>query len=529
MSATGGATHTAYHAPHNPWLIAVVATLATFMEVLDTSIANVSLPHIAGNLGASLVDGTWVLTSYLVANAMALPATAFLASAIGRRRYYMLAVAGFTVASLLCGLAPNLELLVTCRLLQGLAGGALQPLTQAILVDTFAPAQRGMGMAVYGMTVVVAPVIGPTLGGWITDDYSWRWIFLINVPVGALALLLSARFISDPPFLRRRTAAERWRGDFVGLSLFALGLGSLQLALDLGEREDWFASPWITAGVAAAAVAVVAGVLWSLHHQDPIVDVRVLRDRNLALSCVHMLLFGGVLYGSTALLPLFMQTQLGYDAMHAGMALSPGGMVVAVLMPFVGWAVSRWDARLLIVFGIAVVSLSLWLFARISLAVDFATLVHLRMLQGFGLAFLFVPINTIAYARVAAAQRNAASSLVNIARNVGGSIGIAIAAAMLVHGSQRHRAHLVEHATPGDPAFDALSGGLQSLLLRAHGDGERSAQQAHAIVDGLVGRQAAMLAYVDVFFALALAFLLLVPVVLLMRRRPSDRRPVLSR
>ena len=295
-AAHAGASHEVFHAPHNPWVIAIVATLATFIEVLDTSIANVALPHIAGNLGASVNDSTWVLTSYLVANAMVLPATAWLSSAIGRRNYYLIAVAIFTASSFLCGLAPNLTSLVTFRVLQGLGGGGLQPLTQSILVDTFPPRLRGMGMAVYGMTVVVAPVIGPTLGGWITDNYDWRWIFFINVPVGLLALSLSLRYISDPPYLIRRSGPDRWRADFTGLAVIALGLGALQIMLDLGERYDWFSSPFIVASAALAGLGLVGGVLWELTRREPILNLRVLGDRNLALACLHMLIFGAVGY-----------------------------------------------------------------------------------------------------------------------------------------------------------------------------------------------------------------------------------------
>lgn len=518
-SPAGGHSYEAYHAPHNPWLIAVVATLATFMEVLDTSIANVSLPHIAGNLGASISDSTWVLTSYLVANAIVLPATAFLSAAIGRRNYYMLSVAVFTVSSLLCGLAPNLESLVLFRLLQGLGGGGLQPLTQAILVDTFPPRMRGMGMAVYGMTVVVAPVIGPTFGGWITDNYSWHWVFLINVPVGLFALSLSLRYITDPPFLRRRTGAARWRGDFVGLSLVGIGLGCLQMALDLGEREDWFSSPWITGAAVTAGVSLLAGLWWSLRREDPMVDVRVLRERNLGLSCLHMLIFGAVLYGTTALLPLMAQTQLGYTAMQSGMALSPGGMVVAVLMPFVGYMVSRTDPRWMILLGVTVISASLLQMASFSLQVDFRHLVLARSLQGFGLAFIFVPINTIAYARVQAHDRNAASSLMSIARNIGGSVGIGYTSTMVARATQTHRATLAEHASLYDPNYVAAQHELQQRLLPTFGDPAHAERVAHAVLEQQLDHQSSMLAYVDQFRFLAIAFLILVPVVLMMRRQ----------
>ncbi|MFO1051238.1 MAG: DHA2 family efflux MFS transporter permease subunit [Planctomycetota bacterium] len=518
-------SHAAYHAPHNPWLIAVVATLATFMEVLDTSIANVSLPHIAGNLGASINDSTWVLTSYLVANAVVLPASAWLSSLIGRRNYFMAAIALFTVASFLCGVAPNLELLVAFRLLQGLAGGGLQPLTQAILVDTFPPHLRGMGMAVFGMTVVVAPVIGPTFGGWITDNYDWRWVFLINIPVGAVALWSTKRWISDPPFLRRRTGADRFRGDFLGLGLIALGLGATQFVLDLGEREDWFASNWICLAAVTAAIALTWGVVRALAHERPMIDFRVLRERELTLACVFMLIFGAVLFGTTALLPMMTQTLLGYTAELSGLVLSPGGMVVAVLMPLVGAMVSRTDPRRMILFGVVVVSLSLWLMSGYSLDVDFGTLVAVRMLQGLGLAFMFVPINTIAYARVPAHERNSASGLISIARNMGGSIGIGITSTMVARTTQSHRAAMIEHLTPTDPAFTSAIENLAGGLRAFEPDPAHADLLANALISQSVDRHAAMLSYIGQFAALSVAFLLLCPVVLAMRRPARAMRP----
>jgi DHA2 family multidrug resistance protein len=500
-------------------LIAVVATLATFMEVLDTSIANVALPHIAGNLGASVNDSTWVLTSYLVANAIVLPASAWLASVLGRRNYYLVSVSIFAASSFLCGIAPSLGMLVAFRLLQGLGGGGLQPLTQSILVDTFPPRMRGMGMAVYGMTVVVAPVIGPTLGGWITDNYNWRWIFFINVPIGALALFLSSRYISDPPYFLRRTGERRWSGDFFGLSLLAMGLGSLQMMLDLGDRYDWFHSPFIVGCAVLAGLALLAGVLWSLNHREPIVNLRVLRDRNLSLSCVHMLIFGAVLFASTALLPLMMQTLLGYTAQQSGMALSPGGIVIAIMMPIIGFMVSRVDARWMIVFGILIVAYALWMMSGLTLQTDFRTIVIARVVQGFGLAFIFVPINTVAYANVAGVDRNNASSLISIARNIGGSIGIGYTAAMLSQGTQIHRAMMVRDLTPASPVYNSTVGALQDHLETAIGDPTRAADMAQGIVGSTLDMQARMLTYLDQFKLLAVAFLLLVPIVILMRRR----------
>ncbi len=360
-------------------------------------------------------------------------------------------------------------------------------------------------------------------GGWITDNYSWHWVFLINVPVGLLALWLSYRFISDPPFLRRRTGKDRWRGDFIGLSLVGIGLGCLQLGLDLGEREDWFSSPWITAAAVTAGVSLVTGLWWSLRHEDPMVNVRVLAERNLGLSCLHMLIFGAVLYGTTALLPLMAQTQLGYTAMQSGMALSPGGIVVAVLMPFVGFMVTRMDPRWMILLGVGVISASLFDMATFSLQVDFQTLVLARMLQGFGLAFIFVPINTIAYARVTAGERNAASSLMSIARNIGGSIGIGYTSTMVARGTQTHRALLTEHASLYDPSYTGAVATLQQKLLPVLGDPVHTERVAVAMLDQQLEHQASMLAYVEQFRFLAVAFLILVPVVLLMRRQKTPR------
>jgi DHA2 family multidrug resistance protein len=519
--------HEVYHAPHNPWLIAVVATLATFMEVLDTSIANVALPHIAGNLGASVTDSTWVLTSYLVANAVVLPASAWLASAMGRRNYYLLSVAVFAISSLLCGLAPTLGVLVVFRLMQGLGGGGLQPLTQSILVDTFPSRMRGMGMAVYGMTVVVAPVIGPTLGGWITDSYNWRWIFFINVPVGAAALLLSSRYISDPPYFVRRTGERRWRGDFVGLALIALGLGALQMVLDLGDRYDWFNSRFIIACAVTSGFALLAGILWEINHREPMVNLRVLRDRNLSLSCVHMLIFGAVLFGSTALLPLMMQTLLGYTAQQSGMALSPGGIVIAIMMPIIGFLVSRTDVRWMIIFGIVIVSWALWRMGGFTLQVDFRSVVVARVIQGFGLAFIFVPLNTVAYANVAGTDRNNASSLISIARNIGGSIGIGYSAAMLSRGAQTNQALMVHSLTPADPVYTSTLAALQARFEAVMGDADRAATAAQGVIASVLDAQARLLTYMGQFRFLAAAFLLLVPVVLLMRRRPQGGHVVL--
>jgi DHA2 family multidrug resistance protein len=496
----------------------VVATLAPFMEVLDTSIANVALPHISGNLGAGVDESTWILTSYLISNAIVLITSAWLSSLLGRKRYYMLSVALFTGSSFLCGLAPSLQALVVFRLFQGIGGGGLQPTTQAILVDVFPPRQRGMGMAVYGMTVVVAPIIGPTLGGWITDNFSWRWIFFINVPVGFLSLLLSSRILSDPPHLPRRTGPDRFRVDWVGLGLLSLGLGILQTVLDIGERHDWFGTPAILVASAVSVASLTLFVVWELGHPDPIVDLGLLRDRNLALSSVVMLIFGVVLYGSIVLLPLLMQTLLGYTATWSGLAVSPGGVVVMVLMPLIGWLLSRVDLRWLILLGIAVVSWSLLLMGRFTVDVDFRTIVQARLVQGFGLAFLFVPINTAAYLNVSKEDRNSASSLISLARNIGGSFGISMVTTLLERRTQVHQSVLVTHVTPYDPSWGSLVGNLTETLERRTVLTSPAQELAQGILAQTVESQARMLAYLDLFRWLAVSFLVLVPFVFLMKR-----------
>ncbi|HZU85474.1 MAG TPA: DHA2 family efflux MFS transporter permease subunit, partial [Polyangiaceae bacterium] len=405
---------------HNPWVIALVVTMATFMEILDTSIANVSLPHIAGNLSVSQDESTWVLTSYLVSNAIVLPISGWVSSRIGRKRFYMMCVAMFTTSSFLCGTAPSLGWLVFFRVLQGIGGGGLGPSEQAILVDTFPPARRGMAMAVYGMAVVLAPAIGPTLGGFITDNFSWRWVFFINVPVGIASLTLSSRVVTDPPHLR--AARERHAGiDWLGLVLITTGLGSLEVVLDKGQESDWFHSSFITGFTAVAVVSLVSFVLWEWNADNPIVELRMFRRRSFAVANAMMLMLGVALFGSTLLLPQYLQVLMGYTAEQSGMALSPGGLVVIALLPLVGRLVSRVDTRLLVAFGFAVLSGSLFYMSRtINLQMDFATAVQLRALQAVGMAFLFVPIQTISYAGVPPQKNNQVSGILNLSRNMGG-------------------------------------------------------------------------------------------------------------
>jgi DHA2 family multidrug resistance protein len=501
----------------NPWIIALAVTLATFMEVLDTSIANVSLPHIAGSLSAGTDESTWVLTSYLVSNAIVLPLSGWISSIVGRKRFYMSCVAIFTVSSLLCGLAPNLSMLIFFRVLQGAGGGGLQPSEQAILADTFPPAKRGMAFAVYGVAVVMAPAIGPTLGGWITDNFTWRWIFLLNIPVGMLSLLLTSRLIQDPPYLKRKKLSET-KIDYIGLGLVALGLGTLQIVLDKGQREDWFESHFILVLSLIAAASLLLLVYWEWTHKDPVIDLHLFKNRTFASANLLMFMLGFALLGSTVLLPLYMQTLLGYTAEQSGLALSPGGFAIMLLMPVVGFMLSRFDARKLMMFGLLMLSFSLFHMTNFTLGVDFRTVVFARIIQAAGLAFLFVPINTAAYAFLPKEKNNAASGLMNLARNIGGSVGISIVTTMLDRRSQYHLNRMSSHLSPANPQVQSmLQATARALEIRGFSASD-AMHKAYALLQGNVFRQAGMLAYIDNFWLLGVAILVMVPLVFLMKR-----------
>lgn len=510
---------------HNPWLIAIVVTLATFMEVLDTTIVNVALPHIAGTLSASHEEATWVLTSYLVANAVVLPVSAWLASLMGRKRYYLTCVVIFTLSSLLCGAAPTLGTLVFVRVLQGIGGGGLQPSQQAILVDSFPAHKLGMAFAVAGIATVIAPVLGPTLGGWITDNFSWRWVFYINLPVGLLSLYLSWRLVEDPPHARKVDRRSGFTMDFPGLALVGLGIGCLQIVLDKGQTEDWFDSGFIQVFALLSVVGIVGTVVWELRHRHPVVDLRLLKDRGFATANVLMFALGFVLYGSIVLLPLLLQTQMGYTALKAGLAISPGGLVVLVLMPVAGRLVGKVQPRLIACFGMAMLGLGTLFMATLNLQMDYATVVLARCLQASALAFLFIPLNTAAYASIPPGKNNSASALLTLARNLGGSVGIATVTTVLSQRFQYHHSVLVSHLTPYDPA-SALWLGRAAEALRAAG---LSAQAALAQAQGLLYRelvrQATILSYLDNFWLLGIGALALAPAALALRRIPLGRRP----
>jgi len=502
----------------NPWVIAVTVTLATFMEVLDTSIANVALPHISGSLSAGADESTWVLTSYLVSNAIVLPLSGWLSSLVGRKRFYMMCVALFTVSSFLCGLAPSLGVLVLFRILQGAGGGGLQPSEQAILNDTFPLAKRGMAFAVYGIAVVVAPTIGPWLGGWITDNFSWRWIFYINIPVGILSLLLTSVLVSDPPYMKKAKVKDGFRVDYIGIGLISLGLGSMQIILDKGQREDWLASGLIQVFAVLMVVGLISAIFWELRQDHPVVDLRMLKNRNFAIATTAMFFLGFVLYSSTVLIPQMLQQLLGYTAEMAGLALSPGGAVIMLMMPVAGFLVSRVDTRAMISFGCIVCSVSLFVMAGWNLQLDYRHAVYGRMLQSFGLAFLFIPINVSAFAYVPKELTNMGTGIINLARNIGASVGIATVTTWLERRTQAHTARLVEHANPFSLAYQKMLAGFTATFTTAGSTGPNAAAKATGMVYGVVQRQAAMLAFLDNYKMLGVVFLMVLPVLLLLKK-----------
>ena len=502
----------------NPWVIAVTVTLATFMEVLDTSIANVALPHIAGNLSASADESTWVLTSYLVSNAIILPLSGWLSSVVGRKRFYMTCVAIFTVSSFLCGFATSLGMLVVFRVLQGVGGGGLQPSEQAILNDTFPLAKRGMAFAVYGIAVVVAPTIGPWLGGWITDNYSWRWIFYINVPVGLISLVLTYLLVSDPPYMKRVNLKQGFRIDYIGLGLISLGLGSMQIILDKGQREDWFASNFIRVFFVLMLIGVIAGIIWELRTKEPVVDFRMLKNRNFAIAVTAMFFLGFVLYSSTVLIPQMLQQLLGYPAETAGLALSPGGAVIMLMMPVVGILISRVDPRWLIAFGCTISASSLMVMAGWNLGLDYKHAVLGRMLQSFGLAFLFIPINVAAFAYVPRDKTNMGTGIINLARNVGASVGIATVTTLLERRTQYHMAQLNEHVNPMSAAYRTMLASFTNAFTFGGSSGPGATAQARGMIYNIVQRQATMLAFLDDFKLLGVVFFAIIPIFFLMRR-----------
>jgi DHA2 family multidrug resistance protein len=522
----------------NPWIVAATVTLATFMEVLDSSIANVSLPHIAGGLGSTQDEATWVITAYLVANAIVLPAGAYMTSFIGRKKFYMICVALFGISSVLCGLAPNLPLLVFCRVLQGIGGGGLAPSEQAILADTFPPNKRGQAFAMYGLAVVVAPAIGPTLGGYITDNFDWRWIFFLNVPVCLLSLFLTSRIVEDPPWIAKEVKEAQKGGirlDFIGFALLGLTFGSLEFVLDKGQEDDWFSSHMITFFAIMMVVAFVVMIWWELRQlrigERPILNLTLFKRRSFAISFTLMFVLGFALYGTTILIPQFVQTLLGYTAELAGKVLSPAGFMMMAMMPIVGFLVGRVDPRKLIGFGFLLLTMALLYMGKMNLGLSYGELVFMRCFQASGLAFLFIPINTIAYMGIKQTESNDVSGLTNLARNIGGSSGTAFMATMLIRGEAKHETMMVRNLNPGSQAFNDQVTALAGRFHAGHGIGPHGGayggaspgaiHQAQAFLYNQLHRQAAMLSYIDIIRDLTIFCACMIPLLFLLPRPPK--------
>jgi DHA2 family multidrug resistance protein len=483
-------------------LIAVVVAIAAFMEVLDTSIANVALPYMAGSLGASSDESTWVLTSYLVSNAIVLPISGWFAGVFGRKRFFMICLSIFTVSSLLCGFAPSLAAIILFRVLQGAGGGGLQPMAQAILADTFPPQKRGLAFALYGITTIIAPTVGPTLGGWITDNYTWRWIFFINLPVGILALFLVFRLVEDPPWLKRQAGAGV-KIDYIGVALLTLGVGALQVMLDKGQEDDWFGSHFILTLAILAAVGLISLVLWEWFHKDPIIDVRLFKNLNFLGANFMMFILGIMLFSSLVMMPLFLQTLMGYTAESAGLVLSGGGVLLLFLMPIAGTLGSKIQARYIIAFGWLTLSLAMYYSARhLDLDISFRSASLLRLVQVFGLGFLFVPINLASYVGMPPEKSGSVAGLVNFMRNIGASIGTSMVTTLIARRSQVHHTYLVAHVASGQPAFTRAAKALAARLAVSGLDASRAASQAYGRLYRVLVGQATTLAYIDTFWVL---------------------------
>ncbi|MGN6375164.1 MAG: DHA2 family efflux MFS transporter permease subunit [Sphingomonas sp.] len=506
--------------PYSPWLIVSIISLPTFMEVLDTSIANVSLDHIAGGLSISTDQATWVLTSYLVANAIVIPISGWLSDAIGRKRYFMISIALFTISSFLCGIAPNLDVLVIARLFQGIGGGGLAPVEQSILADTFPPNKRGSAFAAFAIVVVVGPVFGPTIGGYITDHSSWHWIFLINVPVGIIALFLVEIFVDEPEAIKKDRAKLLQRGlriDYIGVLLVALGLGFLEITLDRGQREDWFSSGMIIAAASVSAISLIALVIWELNHDDPVVDLRLLKNRNFALTVLVMGVTGMILFGTTQLIPQMLQQVLGYTAMEAGLALTAGGLATLVAVPIAGRLADKVDVRWLLFPALLVQAAALWNMSHLNGQIDFWDAATARLYQSMALPFLLIPIKAVAYVGLPQTKTAQASSLLNVFRNLGGTLGISLSQSLLADSMQVHQSVLVQSLNPLDPNYNDWMGKAGHLF------GGAGSQSALAVLYQQVQRQATMLAFLDVFRTLMFVVLIVAPVALLMRKPKGGR------
>ena len=506
----------------NPWLIAVSVMFATFMEVLDTTVVNVSLPHIAGSLSASIDEATWALTSYLVANAIVLPMTGWLASMFGRKRLLMLSVVGFTAASFLCGLAPTLSMLIVFRVMQGATGGALQPLSQAVLLEAFAPEDRGKAMGFWALGIVVAPILGPVLGGWLTDNYSWRWVFYINIPVGIASIVMTKLYIFDPAYLR----SENRNVDYWGIGMLVVGIGALQIVLDKGQQEDWFESNLIVMLAIISVVTLIALVWHELTTDDPIVDLRVLKERSYAVGVFLMTVVGFVLYGSMVLLPIMLQTLLGYPPLQAGIAMAPRGIGSFFMMPLTGLMTGKFDPRKLLTAGLIVGGTTLIWLSWLNLQAGYWDIFWPQLIQGVGMSLLFVPLTTISMDRIPREKMGYATSLFNLMRNIGGSVGIASTGTMLARHSQSTTSVLGSNVTAYNPAAQSMLAQMQGAFMAAGADAVTASQRAYAAMFGMVQREATMVSFVVIFQLMGWIFIGLVPLILLMKRPKTGGGPV---
>jgi len=508
------------HAGVNPWVVTFSVMLATFMEILDTTVVNVSIPHIAGNLAATIEEGTWVVTSYLVSNAIILPMSGWLANYIGRKKLLLTCVAGFTLTSLFCGLATSLPALIFFRVLQGLTGGGLQPLAQAILLETFPEQKHGQAMAAFGIGILLAPILGPTLGGWITDNYSWRWIFYLNLPVGVLSLLMMNRFVFDPPYIRR----TQGRVDLWGIGFLALGLGALQVVLDTGQRKDWFSSNYIRFFATLCVVGLVSMVIRELKTANPVVDLRALVNRSFSAGVFLISLLGFILYSSLVLLPIYLQTLLGYPAYNAGLALSPRGLGSLATTPLAGYLTSKMDPRKLLAIGLVLGSLTMFSLSGLNLNAGYWDILWPQVFQGVALSFLFIPLMALSMAGIPKEKMGNATSIFNLMRNIGGSVGIAIMTTFLARRTQMHQNVLIGKITAGNLKTAEMLQGMQGWFHTNGVDQYVASRRAWAALYGMVQRHASMLSFVEAFWVMGVLFLIMLPFVLLLRNpRPKPQ------
>lgn len=509
----------------NKWLITVTVMLPTVMEIIDTSVANVALPHMQGSLNAGTDEITWVLTSYLVSNAIVLPMTGWISRMFGRKRFLMTCIILFTLASLLCGAAPNLASLILFRILQGAAGGALIPISQAIMMETFPPQQRGMAMAIFGIGAMFGPIVGPALGGWITDQLNWRWIFYINLPIGLIAIAMSALFIFDPDDLKRK-ANTIVKIDYWGLFLLTTSIGALQVVLDKGQQEDWFNSSFIITFSVITVVSLIALIWVELTHEHPIVNLRLFKSLSFSAGNLIMFVVGFCLYSSIMLIPLFLQTLMGYSATDAGMVMAPGGVATLITMPFVGAMLGKRDGRKIVLAGLLIGATAMFIMQGLNLEASYWSFVWPRIVLGIGLAMVFVPLTTVTLSAISRQEMGNATGVFNLLRNIGGSVGIAIAATLLARFSQLYQTSLVPHINQYSPLFQMRFNALKQTLIAKGMEATQADQAAMSMLYGMVRKHAAALAYNRIFFIIGLAFLAIIPLLLLLKRPKHQTKPI---